>query len=99
MRTVRNQFRILACQVLVVKHFALFAGDQSRLALDTSDETVAITRHGEAGERPELGGLRVGRHFSRAFEADDRCGRNQDLDGSIVMNKRVNYDDARLFLL
>lgn len=96
MRAMWNKFRILACQVLVVEHFALFACDQSRLTLDTSNETVAVTRDGEAGERPELRGLRVGRHFSRAFEADDRCGRNQDLDGTIVMNKRV---DTRLFLL
>lgn len=84
---------------MVVEYFALFAGDQSRLTLDTSDEVVAITRDGEAGEWPELGGLRVRWYFGRAFKADDRCGRNQDLDETIVVIKCVNHDDARLFLL
>lgn len=74
MRAVRHQLRVLASQVLVVEDLALFTGDEARLALHTRDQAAAVSGHGEARERPELGGLSVGRHLGGALEADDRCG-------------------------
>lgn len=69
---VRYKLGVFTGEVLVIEHLALFTGDEAGLALYASDQAVAVAGHGETGEGPELGGLRVGGHFRRALEADDR---------------------------
>lgn len=54
-----HQLRVLAGEVLVVEHLAFPTGDEPGLTLDAGDEVVAVARHGEAGERPELRRLRA----------------------------------------
>lgn len=71
MSTVGDELRILTGQALVVEHFVFTTAYETRVSFYARDEPVAVTGHGEAGEGPELGRLRVGRHFSWAFEADD----------------------------
>lgn len=70
---MRHQLWVFTGQVLVVEDLAFFAGNQTRLALDTGDQSVAVSRHREPGEWPELGSLGVGRNLGGAFEANDRC--------------------------
>ena len=68
---VWHQFRFLAREAVVVEDLAVSAADEARMSLHAGDQTVAVSGNWESWERPEFGGLGVGRHFGWAFEADD----------------------------
>lgn len=70
--TVRDNLRIFTGQVLIVEDLAFLTGDETGLTLHARDQSVAVTRYWEAGERPELGRWGVSWHFSWALEADNR---------------------------
>jgi hypothetical protein len=69
--TFWNDFRVFTSQAVFIDNLALSARGETRISIDTGDESTTISWQGESGIRPELVGQSVRLNFIRASIADN----------------------------